>query len=335
MINWQLPVVDLHRHLDGNFRPQTILDFARQYNVTLPATTLAELIPHVQVTKNEPNLLAFLSKLDWGVSTLGSLDACYRLAYENAEDAKNAGLDYAELRFSPYYMAHSHGLNPADVVAAVVQGIADGQRDFGVPLNLIGIISRTYGKEIALKELDAILTHKDKLVAVDLAGDEGNYPGEWFVEHFAKVRDAGLAITVHAGEAVGAHSVWQAINELGASRIGHGVNAINDDKLVAHLAKQHIGLEICLTSNLQTNTIPDLSKHPIKAFLAAGVPVNLNTDDPGISAIEIENEYEVANRDVAMTPSEISQTQRNGVAMAFLSDADKNALLTKAAQRGA
>lgn len=123
MIDPRLPLTDIHRHLDGNIRAQTILDLGRRFNLSLPADELEALRPHVQITKTEPDLVSFLQKLDWGVAVLGSLEACRRVAYENVEDAANAGLHYAELRFSPFYMAMKHQLPVAGVVEAVIDGI--------------------------------------------------------------------------------------------------------------------------------------------------------------------------------------------------------------------
>ena len=266
MLNFTLPVTDLHRHLDGNIRPQTILDLAPKFGIKLPADDLEGLRPHVQIVENEPSLVAFLQKLDWGVAALGDLDAVYRVAYENVEDALQAKIDYAELRFSPYYMAMKHNLPVQGVVEAVIDGVAAGSRDFGVKTNLIGIMSRTFGVEACTQELDALLACKESLIAIDLAGDEIGQPGEQFVEHFKRVRDAYLNVTVHAGEAAGAASMWQAIQDLGATRIGHGVKAFEDDSLVDYLARHRIGIESCLTSNIQTSTVESLASHPIKPF---------------------------------------------------------------------
>ena len=143
MIDPRLPLTDIHRHLDGNIRAQTILDLGRQFNLALPANDLESLRPHVQITHAEPDLVSFLQKLDWGVAVLGDLDACRRVAYENVEDAANAGLHYAELRFSPYYMAMKHQLPVAGVVEAVIDGIRSGCRDRDIDIRLIGIMSRT------------------------------------------------------------------------------------------------------------------------------------------------------------------------------------------------
>jgi adenosine deaminase len=172
MIDIRLPLTDIHRHLDGNIRAQTILDLGRQFNLTLPAQTLETLIPHVQVTQNEPDLVSFLSKLDWGVKMLASLEACRRVAFENIEDAARNGLHYVELRFSPGYMAMTHQLPVAGVVEAVIAGVREGCKAFPVEARLIGIMSRTFGEAACLQELEALLAHRDQITAIDLAGDE-------------------------------------------------------------------------------------------------------------------------------------------------------------------
>ncbi|WP_318504601.1 adenosine deaminase [Photobacterium leiognathi] len=333
MINKQLPLTDIHRHLDGNIRPQTILELGQQFNMTLPGHDLESLRPHVQIVEAEPSLVAFLSKLDWGVAVLGDLDACRRVAYENVEDALRAQIDYAELRFSPYYMAMKHNLPVAGVVEAVIDGINAGCRDFGIKANLIGIMSRTFGVDACQQELDALLTHKDKLVAIDLAGDELGQPGTQFNTHFKQVRDAGLRVTVHAGEAAGPESMWQAINELGAVRIGHGVKAIQDPKLMDYLAEHKIGIESCITSNIQTSTVSNIKEHPIKPFLEHGILASLNTDDPAVEGIELPYEYEVAAPAVGLSQAQIEQAQRNGLEIAFLTESEKQALREMAAQR--
>ena len=333
MINKDLPLTDIHRHLDGNIRTSTILELGQQFGIQLPASDIAGLTPHVQVVETEPSLVAFLSKLDWGVAVLGNLDACRRIAYENVEDALNAQIDYAELRFSPYYMAMKHNLPIEGVVAAVIDGVKAGQRDFGIKCNLIGILSRTFGTEACQQELDGLLAHRDQLVAIDLAGDELGQPGELFVKHFKQVKDAGLAVTVHAGEAAGPESMWQAINDLGAVRIGHGVKAIEDPRLMDFLAEHKIGIESCLTSNIQTSTVVSLAEHPVKAFLDHGILACLNTDDPAVEGIELPHEYEIAAPQAGLTDSQIRQAQINGLELSFLSESEKNALKAIAAKR--
>lgn len=328
MIDPQLPLLDLHRHLDGSVRLETILDLGLKHNLPLPARDLDGLRPHVQVTEPQPGLLAFLARFKWITAVLVDLDACRRIAYENVEDARREGIDYLELRFSPWFMAEPHRLSPAGVVEALADGVAAGWRDFGVRVNLIGILSRHYGPEIAQRELAALLHYRDHLVALDLAGDEGNWPGPLFVNHFRQAREAGLRITVHAGEGAGPASVWQAIRELGATRIGHAARAAEDPALLDYLAEHGIGIEANLTSNVQTSTVRDYASHPLRRFLEDGLLATINTDDPAISAIDLPHEYNVAAPQAGLTREQIRQAQRNALEIAFLTEAERASLLS-------
>jgi adenosine deaminase len=321
-----LPLVDLHRHLDGSFRLETILDLGKQHGVKLPGTTLEELRPHVQVTEPQPGLMAFIGKMLWLTRVLADGEACCRIARENVEDAKREGIDYVELRFSPWFMAEPHGLDPREVIEGVVQGIAEGVAATGLRVNLIGILSRTYGAEIAHKELDALLAHREHFVALDLAGDEANFPAPLFVDHFTKGRDAGWRVTVHAGEAGGSQSVWDAIKLLGAERIGHGVRALEDPKLADYLAENRVPIEANLTSNVHTSTVPDLARHPLREMMVRGLVCSINTDDPGVSAIDLRHEYEVAAPAAGLSPEQIRQAQLNSLETAFLSEEEKRVL---------
>jgi adenosine deaminase len=326
MIDPTLPFIDLHRHLDGSFRLETILELGIQHGVKLPGTTVEELRPHVQVTEPQPGLMAFLDKMLWLTRVLANGEACRRIARENVEDGKREGLDYLELRFSPWYMAEPHGLDLREVIEGIVQGIAEGVAATGLRVNLIGILSRTYGAEIALKELDALLAYRQHFVALDLAGDEANYPAPLFVKHFAKARDAGWRITIHAGEAGGSQSVWDAVKLLGAERIGHCTRALEDPALVDFLLENRVPIEANLTSNVHTSTVPDLASHPLKQMLARGLIASINSDDPGISAIDLRHEFEIASPAAGLSRKQIRQAQLNAVETAFLSKEEKTNL---------
>ena len=180
-----------------------------------------------------------------------------------------------------------------------------------------------------LTEPNALLAHKNDIKALDLAGDELGFPGNLFIDHFKKARDAGWHITVHAGEAAGPESIWQAIEELGAERIGHGVKEVQDLKLLDYLAKHQIGIESCLTSNIQTNTVPSLAEHPLKTFLEHGVLATINTDDPAVEGIEIQHEYLTAAPLAGLSPEQIYTAQENGLKIAFLSHQEKDELRQK------
>jgi len=327
MIDPHLPLIDLHRHLDGSIRLETIIDLGRQHNLPLPTFNLEELRPHVQVTEPQPGVMAFIAKFKWMVGVLADYDAVRRVAYENVIDAEGEGIDYVELRFSPWFMAEPHQLDPAGVVAAVVEGAAQAREVSPTKVNLIGIISRTYGTEIGMQELDALLTQRDHLVALDLAGDEANFPAEWFEPHFKIGRDAGWEITVHAGEAGGAESVWQAIKTLGATRIGHAARIGDDPALVEYILEHEIGIEANLTSNYQTSTVASLADHPLKCWLDAGLLATINTDDPGISNIDLPYEFNVAAPAAGLTDADTRKAQENALKIAFLNGLEKQALM--------
>lgn len=329
MIDPSLPLADLHHHLDGSIRLETILDLGLSHNLPLPAFTLEGLRPFVQVSTPQPGVMAFIQKFEWMTGVLVDYDACRRVAYENIEDAANEGIDYIELRYSPWFMAEAHGLKAVGVVEAVSDGVQAGQRVFGVRANQIGILSRHYGPEIAWQELAALMSQKEAFAGLDLAGDEANYPGDLFVEHFKKARDIGWHITVHAGEAAGAASIWQALRGLGAERIGHAVRAAEDPALLDYLFEHRIGLECNLTSNVQTTTVPDYVHHPMRAFIEKGLLATLNTDDPGISAINLHYEYEVAAPKAGLTNEMIRQAQQNAMTIAFLSQTEIDVLRQK------
>lgn len=328
-IDRQLPLIDLHRHIDGSLRLATILELGKLHRVKLPGTTLEELRPYVQISERQPGVMAFIAKMLWMTAVLGDTEACRRVAQENVEDAKREGIDYIELRFSPWFMAEPHGLDPAEVTAAVVEGVTEGAQATGVRVQLIGILSRTYGPEIARKELAALLTQREQIVALDLAGDEANFPAKLFAEHFDHGRDAGWRVTVHAGESAGPESVWDAVRLLGAERIGHGVRAMEDPALVDFLLEKKIGIEANLTSNVQTSTVPDLASHPLREMLARGLLASINTDDPGVSAIDLPYEFDVAAPAAGLSREQIRTAQSNALETTFLSDEAREELKRK------
>ncbi|MEM6454442.1 MAG: adenosine deaminase [Acidobacteriota bacterium] len=332
MIDSGLPFIDLHRHLDGSLRLSTLLDLGRQHDLALPADDLEGLRPHVQIEGAVSDLVAFLARFRWLVEVLVDLDACRRVAYEAVEDCAGEGLDYAELRFSPRFMAQRHGLATAGVAEAVVDGARAASRDVGLPIGLIGILDRTDGPDAAHDELAALLPLRDHLVAIDLAGDEARQPAQRFRPHFRQVRDAGLGVTVHAGEADGPASVWEAIDGLGATRIGHAVRAGEDLQLLDRLAEHGIGIEANLTSNLHTGTVDRYDAHPLRLFLAYGLRATINTDDPTISGIDLRHEYAVAAPAARLSAAQIHAAQANALEIAFL-DADARRALRAAAAR--
>jgi adenosine deaminase len=326
LIDPSIPLIELHRHLDGNVRLETILDLGRKHNLPLPAWDIQGLRPYVQVAGPQPGVMAFIAKFQWLVGVMVDYDAVRRIAYENVEDAHNDGIDYIELRFSPWFMAEANGLDPAGIVEAVVAGITAGQQECGVKVALIGILSRTYGPDTAMKELEALSSQRYAITALDLAGDEAHFPAVLFRDHFRRARQAGWHITAHAGEIAGPESIWEALKGLGAERIGHALRAVEDPALMDYLAEHRIGVESCLTSNVQTSCVADYPAHPLRLFLEAGIPATINTDDPGISGINLPYEYNTAAPKAGLTDLQISQAQQNALEVAFLNAAEKQTL---------
>lgn len=325
------PLVELHRHLDGNVRLETVLDLGQRHGLSLPAWTPEELRPFVQITEPVPSLVAFLAKFEVLQRVIVDYDAVRRIVRENLEDAAAEGIDYLELRFSPCFMAEKHQLDPAGVVSAACDALARALEELPVRAQLIGILSRTYGSEIAKRELDAIMEGKDRgIVAVDLAGDEAHYPGDLFVDHFARAREAGFHVIAHAGEADGAGSVRQAVLELRAERVGHGIRALEDPAVVELLLDRRIPLEICPTSNLHTSTVVSYAEHPLPKMLEMGLKVSLNTDDPSVSGIDLAHEYRVAHEEMGLSEDDLKALQKNALDAAFLSDEERRALLEPA-----
>jgi adenosine deaminase len=329
MIDPTIPLSDLHRHLEGSIRLTTILDVGHKFGLPLPAEDELGLRPYVQVTVPQTSVMQFIANFEWPMRILVNNDVCHRVAFEAVEDAHREGIDYLELRFSPWFMAEAHALDPIGIVEAVCDGTEAASRSFDVRVNLTGILSRTYGPEIAYRELHALLSQHERIQALDLAGDEANWPGELFVDHFRKARDVGWHITVHAGESVGPQSIWQAVQGLGAERIGHAVHALEDEALLDYMLENQIGVEANLTSNVQTSTVASYAEHPMRRFLERGLRAALASDDPGISGIDLPYEYQVAAPAAGLTREQIRQAQLNSLEISFLSPPEKVDLWAK------
>lgn len=333
MIDQYLPLIDLHRHLEGCVRLETLIEIAQEHNLQYPASTVDDLRPLLQVTEQQADVMAFIARFDLITQAMVNPECCRRFAYENVQIAKAEGIDYLELRFSPLFMAQTHHLSPVDVVSSVVEGVQEGIKDFQLPVKLIGILSRTYGPDSCLKELDALLTQKEHITGLDLAGDEENFPGSWFVPHFRKAREVGWNITAHAGESGSSSSIRQAIRDLGATRIGHAVQALTDPDLLDEMAQKSIGIECNITSNVQTSTVSSYSMHPIRAFLELGLLATINSDDPTISAVDLCYEYNVAAPAAGLSPTQIRQAQENALKIAFLDSHEREEILKRVKSR--
>lgn len=312
-----MTLVDLHRHLEGALRVATTLELARKYGHPLAAAD----DPEDLLVARGPlgGLLPFLAKVDAAPAAFRRLDDWQRAAREAVEDAAADGLDYLELRFSPAMIALETGLAAEAVIDAVADGTRRAGRETGLPVGLIGIILRDLGPGRGDAQMATLLTRRDLLCAVDIAGNEAGVPAAEFASAFRLARDAGLHVTVHAGEAAGPFSVWDAVRHLGAERIGHGIRAVEDPALLEHLAAHGITLEVSLTSNLHTGGARSYAEHPVRRLLAAGVPVALCTDDPRTSDITLSGEYRLAAPQAGLSESDLAAVRRHARAAAFTS----------------
>ncbi len=327
------PLVDLHRHLDGNVRLQTMIDLARQHGLKLPAWDVEGLRPHVQVVESVPDLKASLGKFALMQSVMVDYDACRRIAWENLEDAVREGLDYVELRFSPVFMAELLKLDPLGVASAVCEAWEQARERLPVRAKLIVILSRHYGPEACQLELQAAISNRERgVVGIDLAGVEDIGPARLFVEHYRRAGEAGLRLTAHAGEWSGPESVRQAVLELGVERLGHAIGAAADPAVMDLLAERRIAIESCPTSNVQFSMVPSYREHPLRMWLERGLLVTVNTDDPGISGIDIEHEYRVLRQEMGLDDAHVCQLQKNGVEAAFLSPEERSSLWSAKAE---
>ena len=323
-----LPKIDLHRHLEGSLRLSTLAEIAHQHGVDLPSWSLEQLRPYVQVVDDDtPDFHGFLAKFKLLRRFYSSREAVMRVAYEAVADAAADNVYYLELRFNPVALALSQGFSFEEVADWVIEATQQAQAEHAIQVRLIVQIGRHEPKYA--RRLAEIAAERQSvgMVGIDLAGDEVNYPVADFVEVFHWAREQGLHITVHAAEAGPPVNIRQAIEILGAERIGHGVRAREDLSIVDMLKKYQITLEMCPTSNLQTGIIPKLSNHPLFAFHQIGIPVTINTDDPSISNITLTDEFEVATRGANVPFRVLPDIILNAAKAAFLPESEKMRLV--------
>jgi adenosine deaminase len=303
-----LPKVDLHRHLEGSLRLQTLADIAQEHGIDLPSYDIEQLRPFLTVTDEEPDFQRFLEKFHILRRFYPTQAAIERIAYEAVADAAADNIRYLELRFNPVALAREQGFSLDQVTTWVCGAAARAQRDCGVGTNLILQIGRDADLDTASQIADIALAHRSEgVVGLDLAGDETVYPARRFTDVFQRARQDGLCVTVHAGEAGGAENVREAIEMMGAQRIGHGVRSIEDSDVVQLIRDRGVTLEVCLTSNLQTGVMRHFWHHPLPDLLALSLRVTLNTDDPSISDTTLTDEYMTAMLAMGVTLEQIKR----------------------------
>jgi adenosine deaminase len=310
------PLVDLHRHLEGAVRVSTVLELARREGHPLAAAGDPRALLVAGGTLS--GLLAYLERVDAAAAVFTQAADWARAAREVVLDAYDEGLDALELRFSPWFIHSRTGLPPEAVIDAIAGGAAEAGALTGLPVGLIGILLRDLGPDSALPQLDSVLARAGQFRAVDLAGNEAGYAARLFAPAYERAREAGLRLTAHAGEAAGPESVWDAVRYLRAERIGHGVRAAEDPRLMDYLAERRIALEVALTSNVQTRAAASYAEHPARTLLRHGVPVTLNTDNPRASGTTLPREYDLAAARAGLTEEDLAAVARHSLAASFL-----------------
>lgn len=324
----KLPKVDLHCHLDGSARAGTIFDIMKK-KTDLPCSTVAEFAGYVQVSASCRSLTEFLGKFEFFYPYLKSPEVMERMAYELCEDAAAENIRYMEVRFAPCLQADSK-ISQEDILQAVLGGLKKGSRDFDIIAVAILCIYRGTPPEAWAEtyRLGEKYTG-DGVAGLDLAGDESKYPGEPFKEVFDKAYSAGIPVTIHAGEAAGWESVREAVDVLHARRIGHGVRISENSVFFDRIKEMKIPLEICITSNVHTGIFKDYAAHPVRDFYRKGIRVTINSDDRGVSNINLTYEWEIAQKECGLEIEDILDINMNSVEAAFCEAAAKNKLKEK------
>lgn len=303
-----LPKIDLHRHLEGSLRLQTLVEIAREHDIDLPGFGIEDLRPLVTVTDDKPDFHRFLEKFELLRRFYASREAVERVAYEAVVDAADDNVKYLELRFHPVALARSRGFRLEAVTEWVCEAVSEAERAHDIRTNLIIQIGRDESVRTAARLAQVALAHRDKgVVGLDLAGDEERYPAAPFIDIFRQARRDGLHVTVHAGEAGVPQNIEEAIMGLEAERIGHGVRCLEDPSVVSLIRERNVTLEICPTSNVQTGVMRDLGHHPLPDLMALHLPVSINTDDPSVSDTTLTDEYCVLMSAMRVTLDEIKR----------------------------
>lgn len=324
-----VPKIDLHRHLEGSLRLHTLIDIARENGIDIPSSYDAEqLRPYVQVTDDPPDHLRFLRKFLFMHRFYTSKETTQRVVREAVTDAALDNIRYLELRFNPYALSNFYNFPMADVVEWVLDATEQTQAETETRTCLILTIPRNKSLKMAEEMVDLAVTYCGPILrGIDLVGDEVNFPAERFIDPVQRAREAGLNITIHAGEWVGSRSVYAAVKYLNAQRIGHGIRAIEDSDVVRMLYEQKIALEVCPTSNVDTGAVATLAQHPLPDLYNLQLRVTLNTDDPCVSNTTLSDEYATAVGKIGMDKKSIYRMLRNAVEAAFIPPDEKSHLM--------
>ena len=325
---FSLPKVELHRHLEGSLRLTTMLDIARQHGVTVPIS-MFNLSGLVQVQDQDPMTFTnFLDKFKTLRLFYKSPDVIDRVTREAVEDAAHDNIRYLELRFTPVALSRAEGFPLHDVMDWVVKSAQEAATKYKIKVGLIASVNRHESPELAEQVAWLAMEYiKDGLVGIDLAGNEAEFKSDPFQGIFKEAKQTGLHVTIHAGEWGGAENVRDAILNLGAERIGHGVRVMEDESVVALARERGTVFEVCVTSNYQSGVVRSLPSHPLPSMMAAGLNVTINTDDPSVSRITLSHEYQHVCEKLNVPMSVLKQSVLNAAQASFLNDNEKAELV--------
>jgi len=323
-----LPKVELHRHLEGSLRLQTMLEVARAHGITVPASIL-RLSDMVQVQDEDPlTFQNFLAKFNTLRLFYRSPDVIHRVTREAVEDAARDNIKYLELRFTPVALSRAERFPLHDVMDWVCDSTTQAAEEFEIKVRLVVSVNRHESPELAEQVAWLAAEHKkDGIVGMDLAGNEAEYSARPFTPIFAEAKQSGLHLTIHAGEWAGAGNVREAIEDVGAERIGHGVRVLEDENVVALARERGTTFEVCVTSNYQSGVVPALSAHPLPRMLQAGLDVTLNTDDPSVSRIDLSHEFKLVREDLGVPLDILNGRVLAAAKASFLPDDERDELV--------
>lgn len=319
----KLPKIELHCHLDGSVRVDTIIDISKKEGIKLDSYERCDIEKMVQVQNDCTSLNEYLKRFDLPNKVMQSSKNIKRIAFELLEDAQKENVKYIEVRFAPLLHLDG-GLSIEEVMQSVVDGINEAEKMYDIKGNVILSCMRTMSEEDAILVIEEGRKFLNKgVVAIDLAGPEE----EDFVEKYKRAielaRSYGYNVTIHAGEAASGQNVIDAINILKAQRIGHGVR-IKDMKDAYELVKETgVVLEMCPTSNIQTKAIESFSKYPLYDFYKDGINLSINTDNRTVSNIDLSNEIKVISDEFNMSKEEYIDIYLNAVEATFAEESTK------------
>jgi adenosine deaminase len=313
----RLPKAELHCHLDGSLRPETLFDLATHSGVALPVSD-ADGLRRYMVAGDSRDLEEYLHRFQITLAVMQRAESVERIAYELLLDAASEGVRYLEMRYAPV-LTTTGGMTMRESVEATLRGIARGQRDAAIVGRVILCAIRTMPPAISLETAEIAVTYKELgVVGFDLAGAEVGYAAAVHAEAFAYAREHELACTAHAGEADGPDSLRQAVHLCGADRIGHATRLVEDPSLARYVNDRRIALEICLTSNVQTRAVASYAAHPARRYFEDGHEIVLCTDNRMMSGVTLTDEYAAAAEHLGFTLEELGLVALNGFRAAFL-----------------